>query len=620
MPSAAYNTKRAAAQNQPIELYELMLSNGVTIRLNGSSQSKSAVVPNGPHRINRWYCKSYSDNEDGPRPGIGIWIDQPLLRSSPIVAGTFPYKLRMVSQDFYPDPGDATRFLTSPNSGIALSTSGVPGSVKLGSSLVAHSPVGAEDGAGWGDAAFAMEGKGSGNEYVVCWARYKSVSGHNQPRSLVYSKGKPGSMSSPAYWLTSSSANYGNYDRLGAPAIGQYVDDEGEEVEIGGVTYWRPEYAGTPNYSYFILWTTASNYSSGYREIWWSGKNGMHTDPFEDVSANREALWGGSTSPGNEWRYYGPIDPFCFRKKGSQYIHVVCSGKAQWSGGSSYKGIGYNRYDCSAGTWKHSAPECIIGGDLQTGGGYYFRPQLYWNPLDGKYYLIVFDTATGANNTAHAILFVNDDIDDEGGWEEQANIPPEEAFGSNALAASNLFNVYSDDDYDTYYWTFPVKRDNIKRTSDDSVNTCTLYFSNVEHQFTQLLTTFDLRMSRVRIKRSFQDLDLDDTANIVTVFEGVIDEYALTGEYCRVVAKETLLNWDMQFPRRGFSTVCGFQFKGAGCDYAGPETFCDKTYESCTYYQNTTNFGGFCDAAVKQHRHSSSWMRGRGSGFGVYDV
>lgn len=37
---------------------------------------------------------------------------------------------------------------------------------------------------------------------------------------------------------------------------------------------------------------------------------------------------------------------------------------------------------------------------------------------------------------------------------------------------------------------------------------------------------------------------------------------------------------------------CPWPFKGDLCGYSGSETYCDQTFERCTYLSNTDNFGG----------------------------
>ena len=628
MTSNAYDTRRAASTNQPIELYELHLSNGVVI--NFTSDPESKPVTKGPAYLDNF--KTAGDTVGiGMKPTISFQVRQPLLRTQPMGRAAAPYLMEAVhlGLERIDDNGHLT--CGGPQNwtdwDIYYSTSSVPGSIKISTTpLIPYQAIMPRQGqawgppyndGGWSDASFVWSG-GATPELHVLWTM-NSTPWYNG-RALVYSHGVPGAMSAPVAALTSSNI-------LCQPFSVQYMDWEGGQYygyELGYGTsgrtkmldpdalYWVPEWQGKPilvngllthydapvvKYATFFVQGDENSNFPGYRCIAWNSAAGLTDTP--DDFTNTAILW----YPTNDgWGGRGYMHPYAFRRKGRPEIHVFCTGVPHWhpQAHPGIGGIGYNRYDCTTGNWAYASPKQIIPSE---NGDAISRPSVFWCPVDERYYMIAY-YANAATPTYSALHFyVNDDIMDDDGWEECPNGPPDQIDPTSQFGASNLFCVYSDEAFETHYWTFPVKRESIKRTADDTVNSVTVYFSNVEQHFTSMLSNFDLRMSRIIIKRSFQDLDLSVAGNTATIFEGVIDEYQLTKDYCKVVAKETLLNWDMTFPKRSYSTCCGWRFKGPGCGYGGPENFCNKTFESCTYYGNNAKFGGFCDAAKTQTVH-----------------
>ena len=631
MPSVDYEAQRAAEQNKPIELYEIHLLNGVVLRFSGETTSKTMDA--GPswmetHSFTTGTFQFYG----GPFPNVFFDVEQPLIGSA---GGAFPFKMTMASGLFTQyDSGTDYRGGTG---SICLSTSNVAGSILLNETPLI--PAGTyptltnSTGYGWGSPC-VRKSIATGETHIM-WTGWRSILSHNRAVACCYSHGTAGDMSAPVEPVAQNGGadgnivGYSNY--IGFPTFISYVADEGEEEVIDGITYFKPQYDQTPDEKWMFLCCGRNNVGGAYRSvIYWSGKLGLHSGLTNWTQAdNWEQLWGGNyvqydVAPPS-WEHDNYATPSTFRKLGSKYIYFFCSAEVTFP--DEFSGIAYNRYDCELETWLYAKPKPLTDlwdGEYTADNAPYGNPQVIFNPLDQKYYMILtYRPWTGTSNTAPSqfLFYSCDDLDAET-WTEVVNVPPDLAMGNYTLANTNLFNVYHDSEYEKTFWTFPVKRDAIKQSADDTVNTCSLYFSNVMHHFTSLLSEFDLRMSRVVIKRTFDGLDLDVEGNVVTIFEGVIDEYQLTKDYCKVVCKETLLNWDMTFPKRNYSTVCGFEFKGAACGYDGPETFCDKSQETCTYYSNSNNFGGFNDSAAHQGKHFGTGvtMFGGGSSNRKYDV
>lgn len=621
MPSSQYNAERASAQNQPVELYELELLNGVV--LNFANAKADYSKPSSVKLVTSFGgAQNFQGYPDGPRGLIShIVVDQPQLRST----GAHPLRLRACSNrimwseywgGWYPDYG---------NRKICLTISNNPGNMlQRDSDVIVSSPgavyprrpedppAGPYDGNGWGEPTFAYEG-GAQPKYRIVFNGYYNVNGHDKPRCLIQAMGLPGG----AFEFKGIASPYSGFGySFSAPHLAQYYDKEGKEENGVFTPEWGDD---TGSYSYFLFWNAVEETGDSAHRIVWQGNEGLQADPTIFTSGRVRQLYGGyDGAPDHGYKKWGIADAFTFRNKGSNIFHFFCVGcptNASPTDSTTWSKVLYNQYDVSNGQWKYAVPVPVITAPSQ--GWMYMKPNVIYDPQSRMYYMVLHNYAYHANKP---YLFANADIANESGWVAQENLPPDGAFGGASYTWSNLFNCYSEGQYSApeTYFSYPVKRDAIKRSSDDTVNSVAVYFSNVNHQFTQLLTSFDLRMSKLRIKRTFANLDPTVSGNVVTIFEGIIDEVALDKNYCKLTAKESLLMWDMTFPRRSYSTCCGFRFKGPGCYYQGPENFCDKTFETCGHYHNTDNFGGFTDAAVIQWRHKFKSSRSKGAGWSVY--
>ena len=79
----------------------------------------------------------------------------------------------------------------------------------------------------------------------------------------------------------------------------------------------------------------------------------------------------------------------------------------------------------------------------------------------------------------------------------------------------------------------------------------------------------------------------------ITVFKGYLDGWAWDEEWIDVDVVCALASWSRKTVRKISSTCRWIKFKGVECQYAGEETWCDRTYARCDALSNTANFGGF---------------------------
>jgi hypothetical protein len=78
----------------------------------------------------------------------------------------------------------------------------------------------------------------------------------------------------------------------------------------------------------------------------------------------------------------------------------------------------------------------------------------------------------------------------------------------------------------------------------------------------------------------------------IIIFDGNIDSWTSSDGEISIKLKSEFNQWN-QITLRIQSSSCPWKvFKGTECQYAGSETWCDRTYTRCVALANTANFGG----------------------------
>ncbi len=81
--------------------------------------------------------------------------------------------------------------------------------------------------------------------------------------------------------------------------------------------------------------------------------------------------------------------------------------------------------------------------------------------------------------------------------------------------------------------------------------------------------------------------------NSITVFQGQVGEWLLDESKIKVTVTNQFAQWTQETISK-HSPSCRWKvFKGAECQYAGTEPWCDRSYTRCQALGNTANFGGF---------------------------
>lgn len=86
---------------------------------------------------------------------------------------------------------------------------------------------------------------------------------------------------------------------------------------------------------------------------------------------------------------------------------------------------------------------------------------------------------------------------------------------------------------------------------------------------------------------------LDDPADIITVFDGVMDNLKFTIGTYQIDVIRNIGSYTQTSPFMTYSPMCQWKkFKDSRCGYTGGGVTCDRTLTQCQAYGNEVNFGG----------------------------
>ncbi len=147
------------------------------------------------------------------------------------------------------------------------------------------------------------------------------------------------------------------------------------------------------------------------------------------------------------------------------------------------------------------------------------------------------------------------------------------------------------------YYAAPVRRGQIKQNESGRINKVSLSLGDVNSQSSkQFLADLNLiKGAKIVIRRTTADLNRADPDSYRIIFRGFVTGISAGEGNLHIEIAERYHDWFRPLNKREFSKICNYVFKGPRCQYAGPETFCDKTYIACQGYGNTARFGGFPD-------------------------
>jgi hypothetical protein len=138
------------------------------------------------------------------------------------------------------------------------------------------------------------------------------------------------------------------------------------------------------------------------------------------------------------------------------------------------------------------------------------------------------------------------------------------------------------------------KFSNVKYSLSNVVDKVDIEVDNIDSVQTALFVDGTPQGGAVVLSGVYLDADLKIVnAEAVTLFEGEIDSWNLSESSLRVTVTSIFYNWNQRTLSKHSPSCRWKEFKSTECDYAGGQTWCDRTYDRCIVLANTTNYGGF---------------------------
>lgn len=134
--------------------------------------------------------------------------------------------------------------------------------------------------------------------------------------------------------------------------------------------------------------------------------------------------------------------------------------------------------------------------------------------------------------------------------------------------------------------------DNIRYSSNDIVDGCDLTIDNLDSVLSSVFLDNVINEDYISLYIILFNND-NGIIGSQKLFKGILNNFNLDEVEVKLTATSIFTKWNQQSTGH-HSTLCRWKkFKGTECKYVGSETFCDRTYNSCSSYSNTNNFGGF---------------------------
>jgi hypothetical protein len=163
----------------------------------------------------------------------------------------------------------------------------------------------------------------------------------------------------------------------------------------------------------------------------------------------------------------------------------------------------------------------------------------------------------------------------------------------------NIDNVLFFTDWDNiiYYNAVPyysrgMRTSSVRSGGSNIVDSFTLTIDDVNREiYAQMITrpVFGVSFEMILLVLDRYQSTLSSTV----LFRGLVDGWEYSPGSMRINIVSLLIQWTRRTTKY-FSASCRWQkFKGLECKYSGSGSFCDRSYDQCTVYGNTANFGGF---------------------------
>lgn len=135
--------------------------------------------------------------------------------------------------------------------------------------------------------------------------------------------------------------------------------------------------------------------------------------------------------------------------------------------------------------------------------------------------------------------------------------------------------------------------DQVRYSLKTIVDSMSLETDNLDDALTAAFVGGTPQGAPTTLKLVVLDSSLAIIVSPVTWFEGEIDAWGLDEEKISMMVVSELSRWNQRTLQKHSASCRWKEFTGAECQYAGTETWCDRSYTRCTALGNTDNFGGF---------------------------
>lgn len=170
------------------------------------------------------------------------------------------------------------------------------------------------------------------------------------------------------------------------------------------------------------------------------------------------------------------------------------------------------------------------------------------------------------------------------------------------LVPGNAVKRFANTSLTWYGWKYEqqaISRGATARFIDERFNTVSLTFSNVDREVGRWLSSTSIAGYRVVVRAVSRSLDSDS----IVLFVGRCEKaFSITNSSVSLTIKQDLGSINSELPPRKFTHACPLKFKGADCLGGNPESktqtyqnaaTCNKSWQQCTEYGNTSSFQGF---------------------------
>ena len=132
----------------------------------------------------------------------------------------------------------------------------------------------------------------------------------------------------------------------------------------------------------------------------------------------------------------------------------------------------------------------------------------------------------------------------------------------------------------------------VKYSSADIVDNISVVVDNKDDTFSSIFLDSTLQGESMEVYGGILS-GAGDIVGTIKLFEGTIDSWQLDAGSITISVTSELSAW-RQKTLSNHSPSCRWKaFKGTECQYAGAETWCDRTWVRCSALGNSQHFGGF---------------------------